>query len=103
MVSDGANHRNQEGLSALSQACKVGSYDLVRLLMEEKAEFKVNGEGRRKTPLMEAAENNQGCNSINLLSFQNLSQNTSKQDLSQNFCPITKVVPKLVPDFHPKF
>ena len=57
-MSNGASHHNKDDLSALSLACSVGSYDIVRLLMDEKAEIKVK-DGRKKTPLMEAAEHNQ--------------------------------------------
>ena len=62
-MSNGASHHNDDDLSALSLACTVGSYDIVRLLMDEKAEIRVK-DGKKKTPLMEAAEHNQGGNSI---------------------------------------
>ena len=57
VVSNGASHHNSAHLSALSLACSVGSYDIVKLLMDEKAEIKVK-DGMKKTPLMEAAEHN---------------------------------------------
>ena len=46
IVSNGASHHNNldndKTFSALSLACKVGSYDIVRLLMDAKAEIKVS-------------------------------------------------------------